>query len=149
MALDITRDDYVDPAIDDSSELAKTASRALARAANQQISVALDDGKTLPLPKEVTKFLVSILTELSAGNMVNIVPIHTELSTQEAANHLNVSRPYLVKLLEKGRLPFHMVGSHRRIKFSDLKTFMDIQSSEREAAMQLLADQAQDEDMGY
>lgn len=149
MALDILQDDNIELIADDSSELAKTASRALARAANQQISVTLDDGKTLPLPKEVTTLLVSILTELSAGNMVNIVPVHAELSTQEAANHLNVSRPYLIKLLEKKALPFHMVGTHRRVKFSDLKVFMDKQKAQHELAMQALADQAQDKDMGY
>jgi excisionase family DNA binding protein len=106
------------------SELAKTASRTLARAKDQAVKITLPDGNDLELPKAMTEFLVRILTELSNGNMVDIVPIHAELTTQEAANHLNVSRPFLVKLLEQGKIRFHKVGSHRRIKFEDLREFI-------------------------
>jgi excisionase family DNA binding protein len=144
----LDRDDLVVPSESDS-ELAKTASRALVQTKNQAIRVALDDGKELTLPKSVTELLVRILTELSNGNMVNIMPIHAELTTQEAANHLNVSRPFLIKLLESGQLAFHKVGSHRRVKYEDLKQFMAEHEKIREAAMQEMADLDQELNLGY
>lgn len=142
------RDDLIVPDASDS-KLATLASRSLARARDQQVAVRLDDGTELVLPKSVTELLVRVLTELSHGNMVSIVPVHAELTTQEAANQLNVSRPYLIKLLEQGKLPFHKVGSHRRIKYTDLKEFRDNFEIEREKAMQFLADQAQELGLGY
>lgn len=144
----LDRDGLIVPSESDS-ELAKTASRTLVSAKGQAIKVSLDDGKELVLPKSITELLVRILTELSNGNMVNIVPVHAELTTQEAANHLNVSRPYLIKLLENQKLPFHRVGSHRRVKYEDLKQFMAKQEKVREAAMQRLADEAQELGLGY
>jgi excisionase family DNA binding protein len=144
----LDRDGLVIPTESDS-ELAKTASRTLVRTKDQSVKVMLDDGKELTLPKSVTELLVRILTELSNGNMVNIVPIHAELTTQEAANHLNVSRPFLIKMLESGKLAFHKVGSHRRIKFEDLKRFMANQEVLREAAMQEMADIDQELGLGY
>jgi excisionase family DNA binding protein len=144
----LDRDNLLVPTESDS-ELAKTASRTLARAKGQSVKVTLDDGKELELPKAITELLVRVLTELSSGNMVSIMPVHAELTTQEAANHLNVSRPFLIKLLESGQLPFHKVGSHRRVKYEDLKAFMAKQERIREAAMQELADEAQALGLGY
>jgi excisionase family DNA binding protein len=131
------------------SELAKTASRTLARAKDQAVKISLSDGKELELPRAMTEFLVRILTELSNGNMVDIVPIHAELTTQEAANHLNVSRPYLIKLLEQGEIPYHKVGSHRRIKFEALRSFMVAHEAQREGAMTEMAQLSQEFDVGY
>jgi excisionase family DNA binding protein len=131
------------------SELAKTASRTLARAKDQAVKITLPDGNDLELPKAMTEFLVRILTELSNGNMVDIVPIHAELTTQEAANHLNVSRPFLVKLLEQGKIRFHKVGSHRRIKFEDLREFMSEHEAQRETGMAEIAALSQKLGLGY
>jgi len=134
---------------ENDSELAASASRALARAKDSLVKVTLDDGTELALPKAVRELLVKILTEVSHGNMVNIVPVHAELSTQEAANLLNVSRPYLIKLLERGELKFHKAGTHRRIKFTDLRAYQEKQESTRERAMTDLAQQAQGIGHGY
>jgi excisionase family DNA binding protein len=131
------------------SELAASASRALARAKNSMFKVTLDDGTELALPKSVQELLVKILTEVSHGNMVNLVPVHAELSTQEAANLLNVSRPHLVKLLEQGDIPHHKAGSHRRIKYTDLRDYQIRQEEIRESAMAELAEQAQELGLGY
>jgi excisionase family DNA binding protein len=131
------------------SELAATASRELARASKASISVRLEDGTDLQLPKAVTPLLVRILTEMAQGNAVTLIPLHAELTTQEAANLLNVSRPFLNKMLERGEIQFHKVGTHRRIKFSDLENYRQKRERERSAAMQALADQAEDLGMGY
>lgn len=125
------------------------ASRELAKSSSDELTVQLDDGSSLALPKMVKELLMNILTQLSDGNMVSIVPVHAELTTQEAANLLNVSRPYVVKLLEEGGLPFHKTGSHRRIKYLDLKSYMNNREITRMATMDDLARSAQELDMGY
>jgi excisionase family DNA binding protein len=77
------------------------------------------------------------------------VPIHAELTTQEAADMLNVSRPHLVKLLESGALAFHKTGKHRRIRFADLMAFKTEQDRASAQAMEALAKQAQELQLGY
>ncbi|HEY8604524.1 helix-turn-helix domain-containing protein [Tsuneonella suprasediminis] len=131
------------------SELAATASRQLARAAKASVSVRLDDGTDLQLPKAVTPLLVKILTEMAQGNAVTLIPLHAELTTQEAANLLNISRPHLNKLLEAGELRHHKVGTHRRVRFQDLEAYRERREQEREDSLSELAKQAQEEGMGY
>ncbi len=131
------------------SELAKNASRTLAKHAETDLKVHLDDGTLLHLPKAATRLLSHLLIEMSNGNAVTIIPLHAELTTQEAADLLNVSRPYLIKLLEAKEIPFHMTGTHRRIKFSDLSAFEKKSDEKRKAAMLELAKQAQVEGLGY
>jgi excisionase family DNA binding protein len=101
------------------------------------------------LPTSALRLLVDILAELADGNAVQVVPIHAELTTQEAADLLNVSRPHLVKLLEEGHLPYHRAGKHRRVRFADLMQFKAERGRVSEQAMEDLAKQAQELDMGY
>lgn len=103
----------------------------------------------IELPTSALRLLVDILAELADGNAVKVVPVHAELTTQEAADMLNVSRPHLVKLLEDGALPFHRAGKHRRVKFADLMRYKDARERASEEAMAELACQAQELDMGY
>ncbi|MDR5903632.1 MULTISPECIES: helix-turn-helix domain-containing protein [Halomonas] len=107
------------------------------------------DGADLVLPRQALVLLRDLLTEMAQGNAVTILPTHAEVTTQEAANMLNVSRPHLVKLLEEGAVPFSRVGTHRRIRLQDLLAYKRQQEEVSEAALQELADQAQDLDMGY
>lgn len=101
------------------------------------------------LPTTALRLLVDILAELADGNAVQVVPVHAELTTQEAADLLNVSRPHLVKLLEEGALSHHKTGKHRRIRFADLMEFKATRERDSEQAMQELAKQAQELGMGY
>ncbi len=101
------------------------------------------------LPTSALRLLVDILAELAGGNAVKVVPIHAELTTQEAADLLNVSRPHLVKLLEDGALPHHKTGKHRRVRFADLMQFKTQRDQDSERAMAELAAQAQELGMGY
>lgn len=117
----------------------------------QRIQILDDKNQAhqVELPTSALRLLVDILAELAGGNAVKVVPVHAELTTQEAADLLNVSRPHLVKLLEDGALPFHRAGKHRRVRFSDLMQFKAARDQASEQAMAELAHQAQVSDMGY
>lgn len=108
-----------------------------------------NEAHLVDLPTSALRLLVDILAELAEGNAVKVVPIHAELTTQEAADLLNVSRPHLVKLLESGALPFHKAGKHRRVRFADLMAYKTHQSQRSMAAMEALAAQAQSLQLGY
>lgn len=130
------------------SDLAREASRAISSVQPKALRVRIDD-KELILPQAATRLIQHLLTEMAQGNAVTIIPIHAELTTQEAADVLNVSRPYLVRLLEQKKMPFHMVGTHRRVRFEDLMAFKASFEKSRREAMDELATQAQELGMGY
>lgn len=105
--------------------------------------------EVVEVPTFALRLLGDILSELALGNAVQIVPIHAELTTQEAADLLNVSRPHLVKLLDAGELPHTKIGSHRRVKFADLMVYKAQRDQTSRAALNELTSQAQELGMGY
>lgn len=112
--------------------------------------VKSDQNETqITFPFSAIKLLLDILTQMAEGNAITLIPIHAELTTQEAANLLNISRPYLIKLLEKGEIPFHKVGTHRRILFANILIFKDKAHKESQKALDELTKQAQELDLGY
>jgi excisionase family DNA binding protein len=121
------------------------------KAKTQRIQVFDDKNQPHPieLPTSAIRLLVEILAELAEGNAVKVIPIHAEVTTQEAADLLNVSRPHVVKLLETGELPFHKAGKHRRIRFADLMAYKAKRDARSESAMAELEQQAQELGMGY
>jgi excisionase family DNA binding protein len=130
--------------------LALEASRALApRVLGGELRVQLDDGQVITLPRSAARLLAHLLTEMAAGNSVTLIPVHAELTTQEAADVLNVSRPFLVGLLQAGELPFRKVGTHRRIRFQDVKAYKDRIDGERVRTLDALTADTQELDMGY
>lgn len=134
---------------DNDAKLATESSRILSKHSDQNLHVQLDDGQQLPLPRAIQELISHLLVEMSQGNAVTLIPIHAEMTTQEAADFLNVSRPYLVKLLETNQIPHHRVGTHRRVRFNELRAFKQRQAEARAAALDELAAQAQELDMGY
>lgn len=105
--------------------------------------------EVIELPVFALRLLGEILSELALGNSVKVVPIHAELTTQEGADMLNVSRPHLIKLLDEGALPHTKTGRHRRIKFNDLMAYKEQRDQASYAAMDELTAQAQELGMGY
>lgn len=133
----------------DDSEMAKQASRALAGKGERELRVRLDDGSELTLPKSATRLIQHLLLEMSHGNAVTLIPIYAELTTQEAADLLGVSRPYVCKLIDSGAIAHHHIGTHRRVRFTDLENYRQQFESQRAALMQELADEAQEKGLGY
>ena len=136
--------------------LSQESSRILAShlkdaSTTQQIKIVEEDGseQSLAIPATAYNLLVNILSQMAQGNAVTIIPIHAELTTQEAANFLNVSRPHLIKLLESRKISFHKVGRHRRIRFEDLMKYKTQIDRERMQALDELTAQAQELNMGY
>jgi excisionase family DNA binding protein len=105
--------------------------------------------ETIELPVGAVKLLMAILEDMASGRAVTIVPQNAELTTQQAADFLNVSRPFLVQLLEQRKLPFRLVGSHRRIRFEDVLGYKEKIDADRRKVLDQLAAEAQDLEMGY
>ena len=81
------------------------------------------DGTEILLPQAIFQLLVKILVDMRNGRAVVLLPEDETLTTQAAANYLGMSRQYFVTLLESGEIPFHRVGSHRRVTFKDLRDY--------------------------
>jgi excisionase family DNA binding protein len=117
---------------------------------HKSVEIDVRDGEVthIKIPVAAFKFLKFILNNMAEGKAISLIPEETELSTQQAADMLNVSRPHLIKLLENGQIPFSKVGTHRRIKLDDLKEYDRRQKEKRKDALKKLAVDAQELDMG-
>lgn len=113
-----------------------------------QISDAQNQAHQIELPTSALRLLVEILSELAEGNAVRVLPLHAELTTQEAAELLNVSRPHLVKLLETGDLRYHKAGKHRRVRLDELMKYKTQRDAVSERAMEELSKQAHELQLG-
>ena len=135
-------------------EQAKIANQTLSKYADgERVQLALrgSNGETddLVLPGYVMQILLDALSEISKGNAISLIPQHQEVSTQEAANLLNVSRPFLLGLLENGEIPFRKVGVHRRVLLPDVLAYKEQGDSRRTQALNELAAISQEKNMGY
>lgn len=115
-----------------------------------EVEIEVSGEKThIKIPASVLGYLNTIIEHIAEGKGVHVIPSDIELSTQQAAEMLNVSRPYIVKLLEEGKIAFHKVGTHRRIKLKDMQAFQRAYEKKQDKALNELAKQAQELDMGY
>jgi excisionase family DNA binding protein len=118
----------------------------------RSIQVKAGDGAkslSVTVPVQAFELFLEVLGQMANGNAVTIVPIHAELTTQEAADVLNVSRPYLVKLLDEGHIPCRLVGTHRRIRMADLLAYKSKDDDDRASVLEELAAEAQKHGLGY
>ncbi|MEO5601733.1 MAG: excisionase family DNA-binding protein [Cyclobacteriaceae bacterium] len=105
-----------------------------------------ETGKFVTVPTKALDLLFYILNNMAEGKSISLVPSDSEITTQQAADMLNVSRPHIVKLLEDGIIPHKKVGSHRRILLEDV---IEYDRKQKDASLKFLAEQAQDLKLGY
>ena len=156
MSTTIDRDRLVPPPLNDNeTEMVKTAERVImacldhSRAAT--ITIESDDGSrpSVQVPTQILRVLGQTLGLMARHQPIMLVPEKQELSTVEAANFLNVSRPYVIKEIEAGRLIHRMVGTHRRIRFEDLMDYAKAMRAKQQAALDKKADNARELGLEY
>ena len=142
----------------EEAELAKVAQRcimaSLDRSRAHRIVLidrdgGIDSSPTLELPPKVLRFFAEMLGAMAEQKLVTLVPQKHELTTQEAAAFLNVSRPFVIKEIETGKIPHRKVGRHRRVTFTDLVKYQRVSQEGSDQALQDLTDQAQALGLGY
>jgi len=132
--------------------IAKETSRLLAarlkKGGTMQLRILGGSAKqaTVRLPAPAVGLLVRMLEEMARSNAVTIMPVHAELTTQEAADMLNISRPSLIQLLDEAKIEYRRVGTHRRVRFESLMKYKRQVEAARRAALEELA--AYDQELG-
>lgn len=116
----------------------ETIARFLGEEGRLRLTLARDTGEKIEttVPSKALRLVASLLHEMARGIPVSVISVDTELTTRQAALVLQVSRPYLIKLLETGQLPYHKVGTHRRIRFEDVLAFQQHERARRHGVMQ-------------
>lgn len=138
-----------------TAEEARVALRVLAAVSRKDVRSVqvkpdgLAVGVSVTVPREAFELFLDILGQMANGNAVTIVPVHSELTTQQAAELLNVSRPFLVKLVEEGKIPSRKVGAHRRIRAEDLITYKQRDEARRKEILDELTAEAEKRGLGY
>jgi len=129
----------------DEVSKALSATRALAEmvddrgALSMRVRPSKDNEVVIDLPPAVSSLVLELLMLIGRGEAVTLVPFGAVLTTQEAADLLNVSRPFLIKLIEKNEIPHHMVGTHRRVNAEDILAYKRRRDIEHNKALDELA----------
>jgi excisionase family DNA binding protein len=144
------------------TELARDSSRQLSKLLGRQhdigkqfsnfqlrVQTVNEPEEIVVIPVSALRLLTDILTQMARGNAVTLIPVHAELTTQQAADILNVSRPFLIGLIDDDKIPYRKVGTHRRIRFEDLMAYKQDVDRQRLQALEELTREAQELDMGY
>lgn len=148
----LTQPIEIAPRNDQEAALAKTLGQDIAGFVNGDatlnIAITRSSGERLEgaIPTFALRLLAQILSDMSQGKPVTLIPNHAELTTHQAAAILHVSRPFVIKLLDQGAIPHRKVGRHRRVRYDDLRAYIDKETEARKKVLQELI--AYDEELG-
>ncbi|MCF0049226.1 helix-turn-helix domain-containing protein [Dyadobacter sp. LJ53] len=133
-----------------ASESVTNFTSAISMRKSDTVNIRIQESEELfTIPRRALEFLSHILSIMAEGKAISVFPSESELSTQQAADILHVSRPHIVKLLEQGVIPFKKAGSHRRILLEDLMKHAAMQKETTRKNLKFLVEQAQDLNLGY
>lgn len=141
----------------EEAAMAKVSCRELAayldlgRGKPQKLTVSDDRGDThtIEIPSSALRFFIDVLTQLGEGNSVSLIPIHAEMTTQEGADILGISRPTFIRLLDDNVIPYHRVGNRRKVKYQDVHEYKQKIDEERLKVLAELSELDQELGMGY
>jgi excisionase family DNA binding protein len=136
------------------SNLARTSKQLLSHYTQEDQPLTLrvidaEQDQPIELPAGAVTLLMDILGAMASGQGITLIPEKAELTTVQAAEILNVSRPFLIKLLKDGQIPYRKVGKHRRIRIEDVMNYKQAIDRERESVLDQLVADAQEQNMGY
>jgi len=130
-------------------EIARISSEKLAKYRSKTLKIQLGSKGECTIPTSAIPLLAEMLSVMAEGQAVTIVPVQTELTTQQAAEVLGVSRPFLIKLLDSGEISHRLVGTHRRVLLKDILEYRRQTDRHRETTLEELAAEAQKLNLGY
>ena len=153
--LEKTRQVVPPPMSDKDIEMARVAQRCIMESLDHsraaEITLTTDKGEhpSIALPPAALRFIGQLLGAMSEGRPITLMPSKREFSTVEAANFINVSRPFVIKEIEAGRLKHRMVGTHRRVAFEDLVEYMNAMQQKQQAALDRVAENVRELGLEY
>ena len=137
---------YTPPHDGDQQEIEtiKQLRNLIADTKNSQIQFTTSQGDSIPIPQKVTEVLRTVIDIMAQGKGISLVPVADEVTTTQAAEILNISRPYLMKLINNDQIPYHQVGTHKRILLKDLLEYKKSRDAKRQEGLQKLTELSQE-----
>jgi excisionase family DNA binding protein len=134
---------------DELLELREQLARIAARRRRPVAKLVTPDGTEVEIPASAFAALQAVVRDMAQGLTVTLIPHDKELTTKEAADILNVSRPFLVKLLDRGEIPYHRVGTHRRLMIEDVLAYREVRAARRREKLRELTQLSEQLEGGY
>lgn len=134
---------------DELFELREQLDRIGARRGRTVARLVSPDGTEVEIPASALAALQAVVREMAQGLTITLIPHDKELTTNEAAEILNLSRPFLIKLLDRGEIPYHRVGTHRRVRADDVLAYRELRAARRREKLRELTELSQQLAGGY
>jgi excisionase family DNA binding protein len=134
---------------DELVELREQLARIGAQRERPMARLVSPDGREVEIPASAFAALQAVVRDMAQGLTITLIPHDKELTTKEAADILNMSRPFLVKLLDRGEIPHHRVGTHRRLNVEDVLAYRELRAARRRKQLRELTELSEQVEGGY
>ena len=125
-------------------ETIKQLKNLIANTENNQLQFTTSQGDSITIPQTVTEVFRTVIDLMAQGKGISLIPVADEVTTTQAAEILNISRPYLMKLINNAQIPYHQVGTHKRILLKDLLEYKKLRNAKRQEGLQKLTELSQE-----